>query len=149
MDRIINFLRGYAFSKFFIPLGIILLVFTVVFFNSVTTRKGYPQTEATVSRVELFEEEHYVDGTKHEATYTVFVKYTINGKQYEEEYGVVHKMDVGDIVKIDYNPDDPRDISQPHTIVLPIVFAAAGIIALAAGVLSAVMTASRNRALRM
>ena len=148
MNRIAKFFRDYAFARFFLPVGVFLIVFGVSVFGIVNTRKNYPQANAVVSRCELYEEEHFEGDDRKEATYQVFVKYNIDGKEYESEYGIVPEMEIGTIVRIDYNPDNPSDISQPTGFLLPLGMIAGGIAALAAGLVSIFITRKKNEELR-
>jgi len=79
---------------------------------------------------------------------TAFVKYNINGQEYESEYGIVPEIVVGTIVQIDYNRDNPSDISQPTSFLLPIGIIAGGIAALADGIVSIFITRKKNEELR-
>lgn len=148
MNRFATFLRDYAFARFFLPLGLGLIVFGIVLYGITDTRKNYPKTEAEVSGVELYEEAYDEGDTHHEATYRIFVKYTVDGQEYEEEFGVAPEMKVGTTVQIDYNPSDPTDISQPTGFWLPIAMIAGGIAAMVAGCISIYRTRKKNAALR-
>ena len=151
MDRIVKFFRDYSFARFFVPVGVLLIVFSIIFFNIHVTRKNYPQTNAVVSGMELYEEAYYDPNTEteHEATYRIFVKYTVNGTEYEEELGTLPEMKVGETVRIDYNPSDPRDISQPTSVIVPMAIFAAGFAALAAGIVSILKTHKKNKRLKL
>ena len=97
---------------------------------------------------ELYEEAHYEGDTRHDATYTVFVRYAVDGVEYEEEYGVFPAMQEGQAITINYNPDDPRDIGQPNSMLLPYGVIAAGVLALAGGVYSIIRVNRKNRAMK-
>lgn len=150
MNKLATFFRDFSAARFFIPAGIILLIVSVFVFKGVDHAKDFIKTEAVVTRADLFEEEYVDDqGDHHEATYDVYVKYTVDGKGYEEEYGVFPGYSVGDKVTISYNPNDPAEIAQPNTIVLPIVIAALGAVFLIGGILSTVKTIKKRKALRI
>ena len=148
MNKFAAFLRDYSFARFFLPLGILLIAFGIFFFGSVQRTKNFPQTEGTVSRVELHQEGYSDREGYHEATYISFVKYTVDGKEYEGEYGVFPEMKTGEKVKLAYNPADPADISQPHSIWLPIAMMAGGAAALVGGVVSIIRTRNKRQALK-
>lgn len=148
MNNISTFFRESSFGRFFIPLGIILIIFGCITFVSIENTKNYAKTEAIVSKVELFEDEYYDGDTHHEATYTVFVKYTVDGKEYNEEYGVFYNYKVGDKVTISYNPSNPSEITQPNSIILPIVLLVAGIVSLIGGIVSFVKAIGKHKALK-
>ena len=147
MNRMAKFLQDYALPRFLLPAGVLLLVFGFVVLRTVDTRQGYPQTDTIVTRTELYEEAHDEGDSWQEATYRVFVKYTVDGQEFEEELGILKEMKAGEIVRIDYNPADPRDISQPMGHWVPLGMIAAGTGALLGGVGSAIRTAKINRKL--
>ena len=148
MNRFAKWMSDYALARFFLPAGLFLLIFGIVLNGIVNDRKSYPQTDAVVTRLELYEPEHTEDDTHYDATYQIFVRYTVDGKEYETELGILTEMEVGSAVRIDYNPDDPTDIGQPTGVALPIGVMAAGAVFLAVGVVSAVRTAKKNRQLK-
>ena len=149
MNRIAKFFRDYSFARFVLPLGLVLIIFGCIMYGPVLARQSYPQTVAVVSRTELFEEAYSENGTHHEATYRIFVKYTVGGTEYEEEYGVLPEMKVGTALKINYNAADPHDIGQPNSILLPIGMVVSGIVLLAVGVISIIKTRQKNKALKL
>lgn len=148
MNRIAKFFRDYSLARFLLPLGLILIVVSVFMFRTSSIRSGYPQTDAVVSRTELAEPEHYEGSDRKEATYQIFVKYTVDGQEYEEDFGIHPEMKIGTTVRIDYNPADPHDISSPIGAWLPIVFAAGGAAALVGCVVSIVNTRKKNLKLK-
>ena len=149
LNKYAKFNRDYSLALFMLPAALILIVFGCISIGPVAKRLNYPQTEAIVTKAELYEEAYYdSNDTHHDATYTIFVKYTLDGQEYEEEYGVFPKMNEGDKVTINYNPNDHRDIGQPHSMLLPYGIIAAGIVALAVGVVCVIRTRNKNKALK-
>ena len=149
LNKFAKFNRAFSLALFMLPTAVILIVFGCLSIGPVAKRLNYPQTEATVTKAELYEEAYYdSDNTYHDATYTIFVKYTLDGQEYEEEYGVFPKMNEGDKVTINYNPDDYRDIGQPHSMLLPYGIIAAGVAALAVGVVSVIRAINKSKALK-
>jgi len=150
MNKFVAFFRDFSIARFFIPAGLILVTFSVFVFNSVDHAKNFIKTEAIVTRADLYEDA-YVDGqgNHQDATYTVYVKYTVDGTEYEEEYGVFSNYRAGDKVTISYNPDDPKEITQPNSIILPICIAAAGGAFLVIGIVSTVNTVKKRKALKL
>lgn len=148
LNSIAKLFRDYSFAGFALPAAVILIIFGCISIGPVAQRLNYPQTEAAVTKAELYEEAYYDGDTHHDATYTIFVKYTVDGQEYEEEYGVFPKMNVGDKVKINYNPSDYHDIGQPNSMLLPYGIIAAGIAALIAGAVSVIRTRKKNKALK-
>ena len=151
LNGIAKFFRDSFWARILIPAGLILMVASVFVFIAVDNTKDYVKTEAVVSKVELYEEAHYDTVTEQheEATYTVTVKYTADGTEYEEVLGdglVGYK--VGDTTTICYNPEDPTQISQPSGLWLPIVILAAGIAAVIGGIFSIFVAVKKNKALK-
>ena len=149
MNNIATFFRESNTARFFIPLGIILIVFSILLFSVGKHNKNYIKIESTVSKVELLNEARYdVDGNKEEATYNIFVKYTVDGKEYETELGEMFEQKVGDKITIVYNPENPNEISQPSSMILNIAMLVAGIASLTGGIISAVKAVKRHKQMK-
>ena len=151
MNGVASFLRASYWARFLIPVGLVLIVFSIFVFIGVDKTKNYPETEATVCEVKLIEEAYDdPDGTHHEATYTVFVDYTVDGKVYGHvEYGDFQAgYKTGDKVTIRYNPDKPEEITQPNTFLLPILLLAGGVAALVGGIASIVVEVKKHKKLK-
>lgn len=148
MNRFAKFMRDYALARFLLPMGVIAIIFGCTAIGPVATRLNYPTTQATVTRVELYEEAYDAGDTHNEATYTITVRYAVDGTEYEEEYGIFPEMKEGEKVTINYNPNDPRDIGQPNSMLLPYGIIAAGVAALAGGIFDVIRVNKKNRALK-
>lgn len=149
MNNISTFFRESSLSRFLIPAGIILIVFGIFTFISVDNSKDFIKVEAIVTKTELFEEAYTdVNDNHYDATYTVFVKYTVDGTEYEEEYGVFSGYKKGDKVTISYNPKNPKEIAQPSSIILPIILVLIGIGSLVGGTVSIVRTIKRHKTMK-
>ncbi len=150
MNKVATFFRESKTARFLIPLGIILIVFGIFFFISDNNNKNYVRTEAIVSKVELSREATYdIDGNREEAMYNIFVKYTVNGKEYDTELGEMYEHKVGDKITIVYNPDDPNQISSPPSLILNIALLLGGAAALVGGIISAVNSVKRYKKMNM
>lgn len=149
MNKLAIILRESQFARFLIPAGIVLLVFGIVMFVTNKNNQNYVQGEATVISAELAEEE-YTDseGNHFDATYTIVVKYTVDGKDYKTVLGDLPGYKVGDKMKIFYNPDDPSQITQSKSMIVPIIIAAAGLAVLAGGIVSGVRAVGRYNRLK-
>ena len=148
MNRIAKFFRDYALARFLLPVGIIAIIFGIISVGPVARRLNYPTVQATVTRAELYEEAYYEGETHHDATYTIFVKYAVDGVEYEEEYGIFPEMKEGETVIINYNPNDHRDIGQPNSMLLPYGIIAAGVVALIGGIYNIIRVNKKNKALK-
>ena len=139
MNKFATIMRESRVARFLIPAGIFLIVFGIVFFVISKKNQDYIETESTITKVELESEEYTnADGEHVDATYSVTVKYTVDGKEYESELGGLGKLKEGDKMTIYYNPADPNEITQTKSLIVPIIIIAVGIAALVGGILSAV-----------
>ena len=111
--------------------------------------QNYIKTEAVVSRTELVEES-YIDENDNtvEATYKVYVKYTVDGKEYEEELGVLSGYKKDQKITIYYNPQDPSKITQTKSLILPIAFVIAGMMSLTGGIMSGLNAIKRVKKMK-
>ena len=150
MNKVAKFFRETMLARFLFPVGIILLIVGIVFSFHVGRQDGYVKTTSIVSKTELVEAGHYEGDTYVEATYTVWVKYTVDEVEYETEFGEFSSYKVGDKIKIVYDPADPNKIGSPgaDSIVFPIVFITLGVAALAGGVFSIVKFVKKEKALK-
>ena len=131
-NKWLRIIRETNLARFLIPLGILLIVFGVLIYGFADRTANYKKTEATVSKVELFEEEYTdSDNEVHKATYTVYVTYTVDGKEYKDrELGIFENYVVGDKVTVAYNPADHSEVVQPTGKIIPIIMIVAGVGAL-------------------
>ena len=147
MNKLAEFARESAAARILIPSGIILIVFGIFMTFFATYTRYYIEADAVVTRAELYEEADPKDNQ--EATYTVYVKYTVDGKEYEEEYGIFPGYKEGDTVRICYNPENAAEIAQPgNNKLMGSAIIAAGLIALILGIRSIVNAVKRQKALK-
>ena len=144
MNKLATILRESRLARFLIPAGIMLVAFGIFFFSASKRNQNYVETQATVTSVEL-EEEAHTDGSGNrvEATYKAGVKYTAGGKEYESELSGVSKYEVGDKVKIYYDPADPNQITMSKSLIIPLIIIAAGIAMLVGGTVSCINAVKR------
>ena len=149
MNKLATFFRESTTARFFIPLGIILIVFGVIMFMINKENQNYIEIEAVVSKTELAEEAHYDNDNNYvEATYIVYVKYTVDGKEYDEELGELSGYKKDQKVTIYYNPQDPSKITQTKSLILPIVFVVAGVVSLVGGIISGLNAIKRVKKMK-
>ena len=133
MNSIITFIRQFII----IPIGIVFIICGILLITIDFKNQNYIKIEATVSKTILIEDTHYDEnGNQVEAIYKIFVKYTVNGIDYEEEYGDFSGYEEGDKITISYNPEDPSIIVQPAGLLLPIIFIVLGVISLTIGIIN-------------
>lgn len=139
MNKIFTFMRESQTARFFIPAGLILIIFGIVVFVITLNNQNYVKIEATVTNVEETQETNVdSDGTNTTTVYNATVNYIVDGKEYMQTLDNVSKCKVGDKMDIYYNPKDPNQITQTKSLILPIVIIVAGIASLAGGIISAV-----------
>ncbi len=148
MNNFFIFFRESGFGRFFIPLGIILIVVGGFMFFGIKNTKDYIKIDAVVSKTELYQDAYYDNDTHYDATYTVYVKYTVDGKEYNEEYGVFSGYKAGDRVTISYNPTNPSEIAQPINMIWPIALLVLGIISLVGGIINIIKTVKKIKMLK-
>ena len=149
MNGIATFFRESKTARFLIPLGIILIIMSILLFVIGNHNKNYIKIESTVSKVELVKEETTdSEGNTEEAIYDIYVKYTVDGKEYDTELGEMPERKVGDKITIVYNPNNPSEISQPSSIILNICLLVGGIVSLVGGIISSINAVKRYKKMK-
>ena len=149
MNKMATFFRESMVARFLIPAGIALLAFGIVTLIIDIKNQNYIEVDAVVSKADLYEEAHTdADGTTVDATYTVYVKYTVDGKEYETELGVLSGYKKDQKIKIYYNPKNPKEITQTISLVLPIVMIVGGAAAIVGGVISGVNSIKKYKKMK-
>ncbi len=139
MNKLAIFFRESIVARFLIPAGIAFLAFGIVSFIINNKNRNYIEVEGTVSKTELATEAYTdTDGNYVDATYKVYVKYTVDGKEYDNELGELSGYKEGEKIKIYYNPEDPNQITQTISLVFPIIMMIGGIVATTAGIISGI-----------
>ena len=146
MNKWAAIMRESALARFLIPAGILSIAAGIVFLIFAKDTSSYTKTEATVTRLELVEEET----DKEPAQYEVYIKYTAtDGKEYDGSFGVFPDFREGDRIKIVYNPEDPQEFHSPgNQFVTAFAIIAAGAAALIGGIVSLVNAVRRQKALK-
>lgn len=149
MNKLSTFLRESRTARFLIPMGICLIVFGFIVLAIDKNNKDYIKTEAEVTKTELVEEA-YVDANDDvvQASYRIFVKYTVDGKEYETELGILPEIKVGEKVQIAYNPENPAQITQQINPIVTFIIIGGGAVALIAGVLSALKAIDKHKEMK-
>lgn len=144
-----TFMRESQTARFFIPAGLILIIFGIVVFVITLNNQNYIKIEATVANVEETQETNVDDGETNITTiYNATVNYIVDGKEYTQTLDNVSKCKVGDKMDIYYNPKDPNQITQTKSLILPSVIIFAGIASLVGGIISAVNAVKRHKKMK-
>ena len=137
MNQLSVLLRESRVARFLIPGGIILIVLGIIFFRVTIGQQDYIKADSTVVKVELEEEAHTdSDGSRVEATYTVTVRFTADGREWEAELPAMPECRTGETMTIYYDPADPSRITQSKSLVIPMIMIGAGAAAFVGGVVS-------------
>ena len=146
MNKMFAFMRESQTARFFIPAGLILIIFGIVVFVISLNNQNYVKIEATVTNVEETQETNVDgDGTNTTTVYNATVNYIVDGKEYTQTLDNVSKCKVGDKMDIYYNPKDPNQITQTKSLILPTVIIVAGIASLTGGIISAINAVKRHK----
>ena len=149
MNKIFTFMRESQTARFFIPAGLILIIFGIVVFVITLNNQNYIKIEATVANVEETQETNVDDGETNITTvYNATVNYIVDGKEYTQTLDNVSKCKVGDKMDIYYNPKDPNQITQTKSLILPIVIIVAGIASLTGGIISTANAVKRHKKMK-
>ena len=100
-----RFMRNSGPARFFIPLGIVLIVFGVILFLFKTDNMV-----ETVGKVTAVAEDV---GDENQTVYDVTFSYTVDGKTYTGTFeDLTEQPKAGDDIKVFYNPENPEQTSN-------------------------------------
>ena len=95
-------------------------------------RKTYLPTTGVITKIDIV----YGTGADDNDEYHVFVKYSVDGTEYEEELGEYSAgMHEGDDVDLLYNPDNPRQLQKAGLTSIIIAFVFSGLSILVAAIM--------------
>ena len=149
MNKLFTFMRESQVARFFIPVGLILIICGIVVFVITLKNQNYIKIEATVANVSETQES-YVDSDETNITtvYNVTLNYIVDGEEYVQTLDNVSKCKVGDKMIIYYNPNDPNQITQSKSIILPIAMIIGGVAFLIGGIISVVNVVKRHNKMK-
>ena len=78
----------------------------------------------------------------------VYVKYTVNGNEYNEELGELSGYKKNKKITIYYDPQNPNKITQTKSMLFPVAFIVAGIVSLIVGIISVINTIKRYKKMK-
>lgn len=142
MKRFISFMQDTAEGRFFIPFSIVLFLMSFFMYQGLDHTKNFKKVEATITKLVYVEENSQGDDV-----YEVYVNYTVDGTQYNEYYGEYPGYKEGQTLTIAYNPNNPKEIAQPISVVVPIGLGIAGVASLAFGIYSTIKNLKRREEL--
>ncbi|MBR5380009.1 MAG: DUF3592 domain-containing protein [Clostridia bacterium] len=139
-NRIARIMRNTGPARFFVPLGIILIVFGIIVMGFNTD--DYTLTMGTITAVT---ESVTQEGQKE---YDVRFTYDADGKTYEGTFaGLPGDFSVGNGIKVYYDPQDPEKITNSKLGFLPPIMIALGAAATVFGVWKTVQAFKKSIAL--
>ena len=104
-NKFARLMRNTGPARFFIPVGIILIVFGIILLGFKTD--SYLETVGKVTSVT--EDKNTEDAT----VYDVHFTYTVDGKEYTSVFeDLTEKPTIGDNIKVYYNPEDPAQTTN-------------------------------------
>ena len=140
-NKFARFMRNTGPARFFIPAGIILIIFGVIMMGFKTD--NFVETVGKVTEVvESLNAENQKE-------YEVYFTYTVDGKEYKNSFpGMPEPSKEGDEIKLFYNPEDPEQITNSKLggFIPPIVIAV-GAAALVFGVFKTVKSFRKSKEL--
>ena len=149
MNKFFSFFRESQTARMLISIGLILIVFGVFMFCINTKNQDYIKVDAVVSGTVLVEDTHTdAEGNTVVATYNVYVKYSVNGTEYETLLGELSGYKEGDKITIYYDPNDPNNITQTKSLLLPIGIIVGGLAAFIGGIVSGANAIKKHKRLK-
>ena len=142
MNKLAKLMRNTGPARFFVPLGVILIVFGI--FTLGQNTKDYVETTGVITKVEAC-----VPVEDEPQQYDVYVAYTVDGENYGATFpNLTGDYKEGDAFRVFYDPADPKVTTNSRTgsLFSPILIVA-GLAALAFGVLKTVKAFQKSREL--
>ena len=142
-NKLARLMRNTGPARFLIPAGIILIIFGIILLGFKTD--NYVETEGTVTKVEQYLDHN---GEETQTVYDVDFEYTVDGNQYTGSFnGIGKSYDVGDKIKVFYDPENPQNTTNSKTGIIPPIAIGLGALALVGGILSAVKAFKKSKEL--
>lgn len=130
--KIMNLIKKYskvraAFGM--IVVGLIISIIAGVIF--ITPDKGtYEKVDVTITNIES-------EGTGEDTTYSVSVKYEVDGQEYTAQLGSYQSnWKVGSVIECEYNVDDPANLREGNGKTMSLIICLVGLAVVAFGAVS-------------
>ena len=140
-NKIARFLRNTGPARFFLPLGILLIV--VGIFLMTLNTDSYLETVGKVT--EVYEHRNLENSIVYDITFT----YTVEGREYTGCFvEMSEEAQIGEEIRVFYSPEDPAQITNSKLggIIAPIMIGL-GVLALGFGVFKTVKSFQKSKAL--
>lgn len=137
-NQLRRFSSNTAVLRFLLPIGLILIVFGVMLFNS--TPDKYEETKGTVTNVTA----HMNDDDE---VYDIDFEYTVGTQKYSNTFVDMNEAKkVGDEIKVFYDPANPESVSNSkNTGIFGVAFIVIGAAAVAFSIYSTVKSFKKTR----
>ncbi len=145
MKKIMDIVQETKGLMFLIPASIMLIIFGIIALVISINNQNYIEVEATITNVSVSQEAYIdTDGNRVDETYKVTVRYMVDERNYNGEIDGVSKYNIGDKMTIYYNPDNPNEITQTKSLILPILFIASGIVLFIGSIIYIILKLKKN-----
>lgn len=135
-------MRNTGPARFFVPLGLVLIIFGVVLF--VFRSDNYLEATGMVTAVT----EDGIPADGEDQMYNNDITYTVDGKQYQTTFSLHKAHQVGDSITVYYDPENPQTTTNAKTgPLLAIIVIALGGASLAGGIWMTVKAFKKSKAL--
>ena len=140
-NKFARLLRNTGPARFFVPLGIILIVVGIFMLSFKT--ENFVKTMGTVTAVQ---EDLDTDQNK---VYDVSFTYTVGGTEYSNTFeDLSDPCKVGDAIKVFYNPENPEQISNTRIAgFVPLILMGVGVLACVFGLFKTVKAFRKSKEL--
>lgn len=140
-NKFARFLRNTGPARFFVPLGIILIVVGIF----LMTRNTDNYLEAGGKVTEVQEDL----GPENSTVYDIIFTYTVNGKQYTGVFDdMSEEYKVGDEIQVFYNPENPDEITNAKLSgMIPPIVIGVGVLSLVFGLFKTVKAFRKSKEL--
>ena len=140
-NRIARLMRNTGPARFFVPVGLVLIIFGVIMLGFNTD--NYLETTGRITSVT---EDVYDQNETPQ--YDVEVGYTVDGKEYSTVFGGMSgTFKVGEVMKLFYDPADPEKTTNSKTGFMPLIIIAVGAASLIFGVYKTVTAFRKSKEL--
>jgi len=142
-NKIGRLARNTGPARFFIPVGIVLIIFGAILFGFKTDK--YVKTTGTITSVT----EGFYDDEQNQQQYDVDFSFDVDGVQHVGTFaGMTGSYKAGDSITVYYDPADPsKTASAKMGSFLPPIMIGVGVLAIAVGVYLTVKSIKKSKAL--
>lgn len=144
-NKLARIMRASGPLRFFLPIGIILIIFGAIMMG--TTPKSYAMAQGTITGVKPYTDTD-TDGHLEEYFEAEF-SYTVDGKEYQNSFsGYSEEPKIGEKLNVYYDPANPESVSNTkHTGVIALAMIGLGAAAVVASILLTLKAVKKYKAM--